>query len=174
MSGIDILDVKVVSSNNKANQFTCTLAQDGDAEVDFEYLDRGHGAVIQVIHTGLSSDDITMVGQIKGVSAIKLTNLDIEDVAFPRQSKKGVASKWPSSVRRKVSFAFWFLSGLFFTCFGGSFVVMLAQNGWKLPNVEPPLSNVTVNNFLQTFIMGPMFLIMGLMLLFIAFTILSR
>jgi hypothetical protein len=37
------------------------------AVLSFDFLDGGQGAVLQVIHTGRSSDDISITGTVKGV-----------------------------------------------------------------------------------------------------------
>ena len=68
----EILDTTVTQMSKTANQLTCTLLPDlKQAIIQFDYLDKDHGGVIQVIHTGTQSDDIAIVGTIKGVSQIE-------------------------------------------------------------------------------------------------------
>jgi hypothetical protein len=71
-SGIKVLDVNILSVNNDANKFTCILSEDKIfASLNFDYLNYGDGAVIQVIHTGISSDEISINGSIKNVKKIR-------------------------------------------------------------------------------------------------------
>lgn len=66
-SGYKILDTKVLYSKNPANQFSFTTADDkSHIKLNFEYLDKNEGGVIQLLHTGKSSDDIEVRGTIKG------------------------------------------------------------------------------------------------------------
>lgn len=60
-----LLDVRVLATNSPS-EFSCIASSDTTATIDFEYLDRGQGAVVQLIHTGLSSKDVTVRGSAKG------------------------------------------------------------------------------------------------------------
>ncbi len=81
----DLLDVSVLQFNNYSNQFSVTLNTEKDywALVEFDYLDKNQGAIIQVIHTGLSSDDIHVVGDIKGVQKLEQVLPDILEKMKP-------------------------------------------------------------------------------------------
>jgi hypothetical protein len=46
------------------------------AYIFFDYLDKGQGGIIQVIHTGLSSSDLTLNGDIKGARLEKVKPRD--------------------------------------------------------------------------------------------------
>jgi len=64
----EILDVKVLQINNKSSQITTKVDENNNQiKINFDYLDKNQGAVFQVIHTGLSSNDLCIVGDIKGV-----------------------------------------------------------------------------------------------------------
>jgi hypothetical protein len=66
--GIEILDAKVLYAKNPANQFSISTSDDNSLiKLQFEYIDNDEGAVIQIIHTGVSEEDIDIHGTIKGV-----------------------------------------------------------------------------------------------------------
>jgi hypothetical protein len=63
-----ILDAKVLHTKNPANQFSVDTADDRSfATIQFDYIDKDEGVVIQLFHTGRSSEDIEISGKIKGV-----------------------------------------------------------------------------------------------------------
>ena len=67
-----ILDVKILETTNPANRFSVTLAEDGkSALIWFDYLNNNDGALLQVIHTGISYANYIVYGKIKGVKNIK-------------------------------------------------------------------------------------------------------
>jgi hypothetical protein len=80
-NGVEILDVKILSVNNSPSLLESVSAKDKKATlITFDYLDKGHGALIQVIHTGASSSDLEIVGDIKGGKAPKpIKNLSFVD-----------------------------------------------------------------------------------------------
>jgi len=54
-----------------SNAFDCQLRRDKkSAELTFDYIDRHDGTVLQIAHTGLSNDDLTLTGKIKGGAEI--------------------------------------------------------------------------------------------------------
>lgn len=62
-----ILEAIVVSMQDASNKIDLTRSRDErSVRLDFEYLDRNQVAVLQVIHTGKSSNDITISGTVKG------------------------------------------------------------------------------------------------------------
>ena len=62
-----LLDVKVVQVCGDSSRFEAMLNGDGTAaHLRFDFLDRDQGAVIQVIHTGASGDDVAVLGTVKG------------------------------------------------------------------------------------------------------------
>lgn len=65
--GYKILDTKILYEKNPTNQFSITTSEDRSyIALQFEYVDKGEGAVIQLIHTGISHEDIELLGTIKG------------------------------------------------------------------------------------------------------------
>src|SRR6266498_2492258 len=64
-----ILDGTVIKANNPSNQIIATVAANGaSVHIAFDYLDKNDGAIIQVVHTGKSSSDLTLKGKLKGSS----------------------------------------------------------------------------------------------------------
>ena len=68
-----ILDCSILWENNPSNNFKVHFdrANNNHAHLDFDYLDKDNGVIIQVIHTGLKSDNIDLRGDIKGVKKLK-------------------------------------------------------------------------------------------------------
>lgn len=65
--GTRLLDVRVVQVSGESSRFEAALDGEGKAAyLRFDFLDRDHGAVVQIVHTGASSDDLSVVGTIKG------------------------------------------------------------------------------------------------------------
>jgi hypothetical protein len=62
---VKILDAIRVHSNEKTNNFSVAPANEHMALLNFKYLGEKQGAIIQIVHTGLGSDDIKVVGVIK-------------------------------------------------------------------------------------------------------------
>ena len=69
-----LLDARVISQNNASSHVSVTVSTaDNCAYITFDYLDRNTGAVIQVVHNGTSSDNITVTGDIKGTRITKVS-----------------------------------------------------------------------------------------------------
>lgn len=64
---VKILDIKVLKTNSEASRF-CNPndSQLHSSFVTFDFLDKNQGGIIQVIHTGTSSKDISLKGALKG------------------------------------------------------------------------------------------------------------
>jgi len=66
-----VLEASILQSNNPSTQFQIEVSKSGDAIfINFDYLNHLDGAVIQIIHTGISSAHLSVQGAIKGVKAI--------------------------------------------------------------------------------------------------------
>lgn len=61
-----IVNCYVVTVNNVANQISASLLNEKQASIKFDFLDFRQGAVIQVFHTGKSSQDLALQGTIIG------------------------------------------------------------------------------------------------------------
>ena len=55
-----ILEAIILAVNNNANQFVVSKKNSKNVIMKFEYLDRGEGGVIRLLHTGISSNDLEM------------------------------------------------------------------------------------------------------------------
>lgn len=76
-NGIKILDAEVISSNNPANKFQISsIDNDSSVRIFFDYLDKNQGGVIQIIHTGTTSNDLSIEGTVMGVGKPIKNDLD--------------------------------------------------------------------------------------------------
>lgn len=75
IKGVEILSARVIEANNTSSLISCVLQKEtNDVILDFVYLDTSHGAVIQVVHTGLRSSDLFITGDIIGVKYVQNAN----------------------------------------------------------------------------------------------------
>lgn len=66
-----ILDSKIIFIKNESNVIKLQEIETGkQIALLFDYLDYGEGAVIQILHTGNSSEDIEFSGTVKGVGKV--------------------------------------------------------------------------------------------------------
>jgi hypothetical protein len=72
---IEILDIEILGTSNPSSQCRIALSEKKKGVIHFDYLDRGQWIVIQVIHTGISSKDIMIAGDVKGAPAIQKTRI---------------------------------------------------------------------------------------------------
>lgn len=86
--GYKILDSSVLYAKNAANQFSINHSDDGlHVLIQFDYIDADEGGVIQLLHTGKSSDDIEVCGTIKGAGKPdRRSILMLKNLPFPLQS----------------------------------------------------------------------------------------
>jgi hypothetical protein len=74
--GLKILEARVLQSVNAANRLDVSKnVDDSGASIRFDFLDYGEGAVIQVLHTGSSSSDLSVTGTIKGGGQFRIKHL---------------------------------------------------------------------------------------------------
>ena len=64
-----VLDASILFSKNDANNFSIQV-DSNCVTINFDYCDYSEGAVFQIIHTGKSSDDISLKGSMHGVKMI--------------------------------------------------------------------------------------------------------
>ncbi len=70
--GIVFLTAATTDSVNPLNKIECTVSKDRTSvAISFDYLDSYQGGIIQVFHTGISNEDLTIHGTIMGSSPIK-------------------------------------------------------------------------------------------------------
>ncbi len=64
---VEILHVSILAANSPANAFKVLPVNDHHtALLDFDYLDKENGAVIQLIHDGVDSSKVSIAGTVKG------------------------------------------------------------------------------------------------------------
>jgi hypothetical protein len=74
--GFRILDVSLIKSNNIASQISVSQIYDNSHIVlSFDYLDFQDGGVLNIIHDGVTSEDIDFKGKIKGIRKIIKTSI---------------------------------------------------------------------------------------------------
>lgn len=106
------LDAKIIYQKKPANRFLVSLASNKkQITMDFEYIDKNEGAIIQLLHTGRSSKDISLCGTIMGAGKIKqvapfgssIKNM-IEALPFPGTLKSKVAPKTKKKIIASMMF----------------------------------------------------------------------
>lgn len=98
--GCKIIEIAVVFAKEPANQIVVTRAQDrSKATLSFDHMGRDEGVIIQVIHTGLNSADLFMIGKVKGVGKpfrMKYLRIEMFDKVRGRLAK----DRMPTMYRR--------------------------------------------------------------------------
>ena len=62
-----VLNAKIIFTNNQSNHLSVETDDEGNnIYLLFDYLDKDQGGIIQVIHTGKSSRDLSITGDVKG------------------------------------------------------------------------------------------------------------
>jgi hypothetical protein len=123
----EILSADVLQANNPSNKFQIDYDEPKNyIFFEFDYLDKNQGAIIEIIHTGLSSEDLNISGDIKGVQ--RLTQVNPEQLIA--KSAPAFETKWVV-VTALFTLMFWYLlrSGRMQSMFpsGNSFMEMLGM-----------------------------------------------
>jgi hypothetical protein len=66
LRGCRILGVSRIYIKNKANNIEYEKQGESSVPIRFEFIDKGEGAVFQLVHTGKSSSDVCVSGTVKG------------------------------------------------------------------------------------------------------------
>jgi hypothetical protein len=98
----EILDVKLIAANSASSGVGMALTDARNARLTLAYLDRGQGAVFQVVHTGTRSSSLDLVGDIKGAAAIRQIP-SLFGLPFPLSSVRGRRAG-PRAIRVIASF----------------------------------------------------------------------
>jgi len=67
----EILDAKVIKEVNSVNKFHIEISNNKSVKILFDFLDKGQGGALQIMHTGKDSSDIKVAGFIKGAGEPK-------------------------------------------------------------------------------------------------------
>lgn len=71
-----LLDASIEKSNNTASSINISQVVEGkSASLSFDYLDNLDGAVLNIIHDGVTSKDIEFTGKIKGLKQMSETTV---------------------------------------------------------------------------------------------------
>lgn len=65
-----ILDASIIKRSEESNKFTIDKKSAHCAELQFDYMDKQDGIIVQILHTG-SAKDISLLGLIKGGKKLK-------------------------------------------------------------------------------------------------------
>jgi len=152
-----ILDAKILFQKNEANDFKIQISNNHKfIDVTFDYIDFEDGFVIQVYHTGNSSDDIHIEGQIKSVKSI--IRKDVSKSLSPFSISRLLNKKNMISKNRMKSIIGWttLILGVFFICFYPTLYY------FKIQISEPVDPNIFSFSLLFTFwLMGIIYIWMG-------------
>lgn len=116
LNNTSFLEVKIIYSKNKCNLITTTLFENNkQIIIDFDFLNYEDGAVIQILHTGSSSNDIEVSGTIIGGKLIKKSpnKKKFSSKFFLRFSNKKPNPRFLGYATMLIGF-FTLLSGIFF------------------------------------------------------------
>lgn len=83
VDNVKILGSRVLQTTKSANQFNAIFKKTQNCVLmNFEYLAKDDGAVIEVMHTGVSSADLLITGVIKDVQQIKRMSVSRKSIDF--------------------------------------------------------------------------------------------
>lgn len=104
----DILDANVIKEINTINKFRVDLISKRQVNILFNFLDKGQGGAIQVIHTGKGNSDIKIDGFIKGAgkpvaSYTKGRVIKVLDKIFSQSKQPQPTKPQPAKVRRSMA-----------------------------------------------------------------------
>lgn len=77
--GPDILDASIIKRSEESNKFSIDKKSAHCAELQFDYIDKQDGIIVQILHTG-SAKDISLSGLIKGGQKLKNAEKQIPDI----------------------------------------------------------------------------------------------
>ena len=72
LNNTTLLDTKLLEHNSNPSLFLISKNSDSTAAfIEFDFVDRNQGLVVQVVHTGTSGNDLILTGTIKGAGTPK-------------------------------------------------------------------------------------------------------
>lgn len=76
-NGLKILNAKIIFVKNKSNQINIKKEKNRDNKfyIEFEYIDRDEGAIIEIVHTGTSDSDVKIDGKFKGAEPLQRNSM---------------------------------------------------------------------------------------------------
>lgn len=144
LNNTEILDNKITSSNNIANKFTIELSKDHKVGyIKFDYIDKNQGCVLQIVHTGNTSNDLFLAGSIKGVENLQRRKRSVPPSFIPLKLRENFYVK----NHKRIEIIFILMRSIMITLFYFAFLFMAA----KLSN-QP-----TANNWSTLIVAGILF-----------------
>jgi hypothetical protein len=118
-----ILDVKMTTSENNQNGFDYDKSFDlTTLTLIFDYIDKNQGVSFQLLHTGLSSNDVELKGSVIGVGKPKYVP---ENSLIPTDTTFILNNLIPRKVRRKLYNFFKIIDIIFPLILGITFLLIL-------------------------------------------------
>lgn len=104
----DILDANVIKEINPVNKFHVEIINKKEVRILFDFLDKGQGGAIQIVHTGKGSSDIKVDGFVKGGGKPSPSytwgrTAKILDKIFPSPSQTQPIKPHPAKARRGIA-----------------------------------------------------------------------
>ena len=101
----DILDANVIKEINPVNKFRIEIINKKEVRILFDFLDKGQGGAIQIMHTGKEYSDIKVDGFVKGAgkplpSFARSRAFRVFDKIFPSPKQPQPTKPPPAKVRR--------------------------------------------------------------------------
>lgn len=127
------LDTKILYQKNDANDFSVQISNDkSSVDISFDYFDFEEGIVLELFHTGNTSEDLLIDGKVKSVKSISRRDISVyllpnSLIKWLRKDKEIVSKK----TMRSISGWIVFLGGIII-CFMAVFLpgqVAIRQKG---------------------------------------------
>ena len=140
ISGTDVSKenpLKIISSSDAIEILECSILIcngeqvkiDKDYEISFSFLNNGKGAVIQVLHTGVSSRDIKVIGDIRnGKPARRKYNI-YENHLHTMPFGKRIENKLSIKLRERINFTIQKIQAIWYI-FIGTILIFLSMFGF--------------------------------------------
>jgi hypothetical protein len=109
-----ILDADIIFQKNIANNFKLSLKKN-KISIEFDYFDYAEGIVVQIVHTGKTSEDLALKGSFHGVKNIKEKSLNKSFLSkLVRPTSSLFKKKLSSKVTKKLILSFLFIAPILF------------------------------------------------------------
>nr|MDE6483105.1 hypothetical protein [Rikenellaceae bacterium] len=141
----EILDCEIIYQKNLSNGFSIILSEDKKSVLlNFDYFDYLEGLIIQICHTGNSSSDFSLHGQVKSCNQINKKTLIRNPFPIPKFIISYLQKSEPKFTRQVAGWMM-FMSGigvLFYSVF------LYFNDEWQL------LNNMQSYNNLMSLLIG--------------------
>ena len=110
--GVALLEAQVLATSSQSNKVSCVPQSDKKSAIlQFDYLDRDQGAVVQIVHTGTSSDHLKIAGDIMGAPLLLARRIErARFLALP--TPQAFDEKFTPTARRRINATIAFGIGL--------------------------------------------------------------